>query len=302
MTEIKTQETMTNAITMLKSPKTIERFKEILWEKKAPLFVSSVLSIVANDWYLKNADPQSVFHSAMIAASLDLPINPNLGFAYIVPYKGKASFQMWYKWYVQLAIRSWLFDRIKSVTVYEWQLIEENPLEWNKYDRGAKTSDNAIWYLAYFRLTTWYSDELYMTRAETEAHAKQYSQSFKKGLGLRKDEFNLMSEKTVLKLLLSKKAPLSVEMQTAITADQAVIKDSQTLEVDYVDNPPTASIEVNVDPKLLQKRVDEVNECSTAEELEELRMQNKPTETVILDIFKKRYEELKEKEATDIQD
>lgn len=223
------------AMTMLKRESVVENFQKVLW-KKANAFVSSLLSIVSSSDYLKNAEPLSVYNAAMVAASLDLPINPNLGFAYIVPYKGKWQFQMGYKWYIQLAHRTGLFLRISVTPVQEWQLVEENPIRGNTYNRKIK-SDNTIWYLAYFKLTNWFEAELFLGRDEMMKHAKKYSKSFAKWEWLRKDEFDMMAQKTAIKLLLSKYAPLSTEMQLAISSDQSIVKDPENLEFEYEDNP-----------------------------------------------------------------
>lgn len=230
------------AIALLKQEDVVANFKKVLWPRSQG-FITSVLSIIANDKHLKEADPMSVYNAAMIAASLDLYITPGLWLAFIVPYKWQAQFQIGYKWLIQLAIRSGQFKRISSTPVFEGQLVSEHPLEGNTYDRSAKSSDNVEGYLAYFRLLNGFEAELYMTKEEAKKHASKYSASFKKWYGLWVDEFDTMAEKTVLKLLLAKYAPLSVEMQKAIIADQAVVKDHETLEVDYADNEPATSIE-----------------------------------------------------------
>ena len=112
------------------------------------------------------------------------------------------------------------------------------------FDEDSKTSDKVIGYMAYFRLVNGFEKTHYMTVGEVEAHAKKYSQSYKKGFGVWKDDFDTMARKTVLKLLLAKYAPKSIEMQRAITFDQATIKGDLTqqdtsvdeVEIEYVDN------------------------------------------------------------------
>jgi len=230
-------------VSLFKSDTAVSKFREILWDK-APWFVASVLSTVQNSKLLAKAEPNSVYMSAMIAASLDLPINQNLGYAYIVPYNWQAQFQMWYKWFVQLALRSNQFKKMASTKVYEWQLVSADPLQWYEFDRGNKTSDKIIWYVAYFLLKggDWFEKYLYMTVEEIEAHWAKFSASYKydikqkKKMSLRSKDFDSMAEKTVLKLLLSKYAPLSIEMQTAVLADQWVIKNAESMDVEYVDN------------------------------------------------------------------
>jgi recombination protein RecT len=209
------------------------KFTELLGTRTNQ-FMTSLLSIVNNNNYLKNASPESIYTSAMMAASLDLPINQNLGFAYIIPYGSVAQFQVGYKGLIQLALRSGQFKTISVTPVYEGQLLEKNPLTGFKFDFNNKQSDKAIGYAAYFSLINGYEKTMYMSVAEVDAHGKKYSKTFNNGVW--KNDFNAMAQKTCLKLLLSKYAPLSIEMQKAVVADQAVIKNVEDMEVEYVDN------------------------------------------------------------------
>lgn len=243
------------------------RFKELLG-KKAQGFVASVLQVVNSSDYLQKADPKTIYQAAMMAATLDLPINQNLGFAYIIPYGSSAQFQMGYKGYIQLAQRSGLFKTISAAPIFEGQLIEENPLTGFIFDFTKKSSDKITGYAAYFELLNGFSKTLYMTEKELTAHGARFSQTFKTGRGLWKDDFNSMAIKTVLKLLLSKFAPLSIEMQKAVLSDQAVIHDAETLDVDYVDNTEdfkTGAAEIEMD-----RLIGEINSAKSKSELEAL--------------------------------
>jgi recombination protein RecT len=219
-----------------------KKFEEMMG-KKANQFITSVLQVVASNSLLEKADPVSVYQSAAIAATLELPINNNLGFAYIVPYnqrvdgqmKTVAQFQIGYKGFIQLAQRSGQFKTISSTPIYDGQLVEENPLTGYVFDFKKKTSEKVIGYAAYFQLINGFEKTLYMSAEELKAHGLRFSQSFKKGYGLWKDDFDSMATKTVLKLLISKFAPLSIDMQTAVSADQAIIKDADSKDFDYVD-------------------------------------------------------------------
>jgi recombination protein RecT len=224
------------------------KFQEMLG-KRAPSFITSVLQIVASNTLLAKADPHSVYHSAAVAATLDLPLNNNLGFAYIVPYNQKykdengnwqskqvAQFQMGYKGFIQLAQRTGMYQTISAAPIYEGQLIEENPLTGFVFDFTKKKSDKVIGYASYFRLLNGFEKTVFSTVAEIEAHAKRFSQTYKNGKGIWVDDFQAMALKTVLKANLSKWAPLSVDIQKAITFDQAIVKDVETQEVEYVDN------------------------------------------------------------------
>jgi recombination protein RecT len=213
--------------------------------KKSTSFITSVLQIVASNQMLSKADPTSIYQSAAVAATLDLPINNNLGFAYIVPYNQKqqdgsykivAQFQLGYKGFIQLAQRSGQFKTISATPVYEGQLVEQNPLTGFVFDWTQNKSDTIIGYAAYFRLLNGFEKTFYASVEDVKQHGMKYSQTFKKGYGLWKDDFDGMAIKTVLKLLLSKFAPLSVDMQRAVITDQAVINDADTADVTYVDN------------------------------------------------------------------
>ena len=215
-----------------------KKFAEMLG-KRAPQFITSVLQVVNSNNLLKNADPVTVYTAAATAASLDLPINNSLGFAYIVPYKGQAQFQLGWKGFVQLAQRSGLYRTISVTEVYEGQLIDEDPLQGFKFDWKAKQSDKVVGYAAYFELLSGFQKTLYMSVEQAQSHAGKYSQSYKKGYGVWKEDFDAMAKKTVLKLLLSKFGPLSVEMQTAVISDQSVQSD----EISYPDNEITYEVE-----------------------------------------------------------
>ena len=235
-----------------------QKFEEVLG-KKTQGFLASVMQ-VANQPQLKNAVPATVINAAMMAATLDLPINNNLGFAYIVPYKRKfkgqngqwqesneAQFQMGYKGFVQLAQRSGQFSRIAATPVYEGQLVSANPLLGYEFDWTVPNNGTPIGYVAFFKLLNGFTAELYMTKSEIDKHANKYSQSFKSGYGVWKDNFESMALKTVTKLLLSKQAPLSIEMQTAQLADQAIVRDVETSDFDYIDhNESVGAIETKM--------------------------------------------------------
>lgn len=230
-----------NAKDFFAKPMVQEKLKELVG-KNAPAFATSVLQIVNSNSMLVNADPQTIFSAACMAATLNLPINNNLGFAYIVPFKNnkenkiEAQFQLGYKGYIQLAQRSGQFSRIAATPVYNGQLISENPLLGYEFDWSVKPSGDPIGYVAFFKLINGFTAELYMSKEEVMKHANKYSQTAKKGYGVWKDQFEAMALKTVLKLLLSKQAPLSIDMQKAQMADQAIIRDVDKDEFEYIDH------------------------------------------------------------------
>lgn len=249
------------------------KFKELLG-KRATSFMTSVLQIVSSNDLLVNAEPTSVYQAAAVAATLDLPLNNNLGFAYIVPYNAKqkdgsykqvAQFQLGYKGFLQLALRSGQFLAINEAPIYEGQIKSNNPLTGIEFDFTAKKSDLIIGYAAYFKLLNGFEKTLFMSVDELKKHGKKYSQTYKKDFGLWKDDFDAMARKTVIKLLLSKGAPLSVEMQKAVITDQAVINDADTLDVDYTDNDKT---EIDKEAERIRLMV---GDCQTVEDLNHLQ-------------------------------
>jgi len=220
------------------------KFQELLG-KKSQGFITSVLQCVASNELLSKAEPASIYHSAAVAATLDLPLNNALGMAYIVPFNSKqkdgsyktvAQFQLGYKSYIQLAQRSGQFKTISAAPIYEGQLIECNPLTGFKFDFTKPATGNPIGYAAFFQLLNGFEKTLYMTTDELKKHGTAYSQTFKKGFGLWKDNFDAMATKTVIKLLLSKFAPLSIEMQKAVITDQALINNESGDDVTYIDH------------------------------------------------------------------
>lgn len=231
-----------SAKTLLNSDAVKKKFVELLGKpEKATAFITSVLQSVNNNDLLSKADPMTVLHAATVAATLSLPINPNLGFAYIVPYNSKngcqAQFQMGYKGFIQLALRSGQFKKISACEIYEGQIKSENKLQGFDFDFKNRSSDKIIGYAAYFRLVNGFEAEHYMTVEELQKHGKRFSQTFKRGFGLWNDDFHSMALKTVIKLLLSKWAPLSVEMiQQAVVVDQSVINNDSATDFTYIDN------------------------------------------------------------------
>lgn len=229
---------------MLKSDSIKKRFEEMLG-KKAAGFISSIISAVSTNPRLKDCDPMSIIASAAVAASLDLPINPNLGFAHIVPYSGRGQFQLGWRGFVQLALRTAQYETIHVSEVYEDELESWNPLtgifsstpqeNWKMRQKG--DSNDIIGYVAFFQLLNGFKKYNYMTVEQIATHGKRYSKAYASADGQWRNNFDSMAKKTVLKLLLSKFGILSSEMETAIQTDQAVVKEDGTLE--YSDSTQT---------------------------------------------------------------
>lgn len=285
----------------LNSPVIKNKFHELLG-KKSQGFIASVLAACSSNTDLSKAIPETIYSAALMAAVLDLPINPNLGFAFLVPYKknvGKPNetvecqFQIAAKGFKQLAQRSGRFLLITDAIVYEGQLVEENPLIGFKFDWKAKKSDLIIGYVSYFKLINGFESTYYMSKDKVESHAKKYSQTYKSSNKWVKDsskwttDFDAMALKTVTKLNLSKNAPLSIEMQQAILSDQAVLNENG--ENKYLDNPepPVQEHEdINSDPEL--ENAEKIfSACKTIESLdaEFLKMESPDLKESIKDAY-----------------
>lgn len=229
-----------------------QKLKEIVG-KNIGAFTSSIIQIQQSNDMLKKAEPNSIIGAAITAATLNLPLNNNLGFAYIVPFYDskskttKAQFQIGAKGFKQLAIRSGEFLKIHETDVREGEILNRNRMTGeidfsfiqDEIERNAK---KIVGYVSYFELRNGFSSTYYMTVEELEIHAKTFSQTYKKGFGNWKDNFDAMAKKTVVKLNLSKNAPLSIEMQKGIESDQGVVN-SETEDIEYVDNSDVAIVE-----------------------------------------------------------
>lgn len=250
---------ITTVSSVTQNPAIQKRFSDILGKKSAG-FISSLVSL-SKTKALAVAEPNSVVASALVAASLDLPIVPTLGFAAIVPFKDKkrgitlASFQVMTKGLIQLSQRSGQYKTVNVSAVYEGDIKSYNrftgEIEFNE-ENEPKSEQTPIGYVAYMKLINGFEKYMYMSVDELKKHASKYSQTYRSGYGLWVDNFEAMAKKTVLKLLLSKYGPLSVDtqMQLAIQADQAAIRmesisdtDITDATLEYMDNEPMVNNE-----------------------------------------------------------
>lgn len=239
-----------NAVTqtvksLLNAPATQARFKEILRDR-APQYMSSIINLVNSDPNLKQCEPMSVIAACMVAATLDLPVDRNLGYAWVIPYRDNktgrmiATFQMGYKGYIQLALRTAKYKAINAIPIHEGELVSWNPLtEELVIDFDARKSDAVIGYAGYFELVNGFKKTVYWTIDQIKAHRDRFSKQ-PNGKVWRED-FDAMALKTVIRNMLSKWGILSIEMQKAYTTDERAPVTSQEsdnpLEVDwqYVD-------------------------------------------------------------------
>lgn len=232
--------------TLANSPAMVSKFQNVLG-KKAPQFLASVVSATNSNKKLTEAVPMTVMSSAMVAATLDLDVVPGLGFAALVPYNNhgrtECQFQIMTKGLVQLAMRSGQYRTINAGPIYEDEYdgldMITGELKYHEVKGGFRDQDNEskiVGYFAYFETLNGFKKTEYWPMGKIIAHGRRYSKSFDRGPW--HDNFHAMARKTVLKNTLSQWGILSVQMQTAIQADQGVIRSVDDLsQIDYVDNP-----------------------------------------------------------------
>lgn len=274
------------------------RFNEIL-KQKAPGFMASIISLVSGDQRFNDCDPNSIIAGALIAATLDLPINPNLGFAYIIPYNSKngkkAQFQMSYRALVQLALRTGQYKTINATEVYDGELISHDRLSGELVlDEKQKKSDRIIGYAAHFKLINGFEKSLYKTVDELMAHGKKYSKSFNHPEGLWKTNPHVMMLKTVLKELLSKYGILSVQLEQGIVADQSIpVETEDGIVYDYDDNPQPEIEEANITQEVSEQKTENKEVKPEAAKIENpmwwIKQINEITNEIHLKNFKKKY-------------
>lgn len=242
MTTVATQQQATGLKAMLGNENIKKRFEEVLGSK-APAFISSIISATSTNKMLQECDPNSIIGAAAIAATLDLQINPSLGFAHIVPYNTqdgkKAQFQMGWKGYVQLAIRTGQYKTMDVKEVYSSQIISTNKMTGIPDFDFSKEGGEIVGYMAYYELVTGFEKVVYWNVAKIQAHGKKYSKSYSNQYGQWQQNFDGMAKKTLVKHLLSTWGIMSVEMQKAVVMDQTVAKDTTGETYTYEDSTAT---------------------------------------------------------------
>jgi recombination protein RecT len=246
--------------------------------KRASKFIASISSAVATNPTLQECDAGSILSGALVGEALNLSPSPQLGQYYLVPfntknpdgtYSKKAQFQLGYKGYIQLAIRSGQYKKLNVIAIKEGELIKYDPLNEEievKLIEDEEERENAktIGYYATFELLNGYKKTMYWTKKKMEAHAIKYSKGYaaKKGYTFWEKDFDGMAYKTMYRQLISKGgAPMSIEMQDAYIKDMSVVKEDGTY--DYVDTQ-----EINLEP-VADISVNEVEEINVEPEIKE---------------------------------
>lgn len=226
------------------------QINSVIGGKNGSRFISSIVSAVQANPALQECTNPSILSAALLGESLNLSPSPQLGQYYLVPYDNRskglkeAQFQLGYKGYIQLAIRSGQYKKLNVLAIKEGELIRFDPLneeiEVNLIpDENEREQADTIGYYAMFEYTNGFRKAIYWSKSRMVEHAKKYSPGYKRDLekGSKytfwSKDFDAMAYKTMLRQLISKWGIMSIEMQSAIDADMAVIREDGTK--DYVD-------------------------------------------------------------------
>ncbi|MQS88257.1 recombinase RecT [Companilactobacillus mishanensis] len=255
---------------LVKQPAIEQKFQEVLGKKSAQ-FVSSLVNIVNSNQSLEKVDQMTVIQSAMVAASLDLPINQDLGYMWLVPYKGRAQPQMGYKGYIQLAQRSGQYKHLNAIAVYEDEFNGYNPLteeiDYTPHFRDRADSEKPIGYVGYFKLTNGFEKTVYWTRKQIDDHRQTFSKMSGKAnpTGVWATNFDAMALKTVLRNLISKWGPMTVDMQKAYENDEKEpAVDNSIKDVEAEEQAPATDITQLFDGKAEEVTPDVTEQANEA--------------------------------------
>ena len=229
------------------------KINEVIGGKDGQRFISAIVSATTANTDLQECTNQSILSAAMLGESLKLSPSPQLGQYYLVPFNNskagtkEAQFQLGYKGYIQLAIRSGQYKKLNVLGIKEGELIRFDPLNEEIEvklieNEEERESAETVGYYAMFEYTNGFKKAIYWSKAKMEAHALKYSKGYKKDkekgwkYTFWSKDFDGMAYKTMLRQLISKWGIMSIDMQQAMDADMGVIRDDGT--VDYVDNQP----------------------------------------------------------------
>lgn len=216
--------------------------------KRASKFIAAISSAVATNASLQQCDAGSILSGALLGEALNLSPSPQLGQYYLVPFKDKAQFQLGYKGYIQLAIRSGQYKDIDVIEVREGEYKGRNKITGKHQfefieDEVERENKEIIGYMAYFEYLNGFYKNLYWSKEKMQKHALEYSQAYASDVKKNTNysfwskDFNGMAFKTMLRQLISKWGIMSIDMQEALTKDMSVVKEDGTY--DYIDNQTT---------------------------------------------------------------
>jgi len=261
---------MTKALQRVRSLKSIvsadsviEQFRNSLKENSGA-FVSSLIELYSGDSYLQNCEPKAVVQEALKAASLKLPINKSLGFAWIIPRKNnnklEPNFQIGYKGYIQLAMRTGKYRCINADSVPAGIEIEKDLLSGSIKFTGNPKKGEVKGYFGHFELLNGFTKTLYMTVQEIKDYAKKYSQSVMSSYSPWQKHFESMAKKTLLSILLRTYGIMSTEMMNAIAVEKQEVLEEKEI----------ASKSMNFEDAETEEINQETGEITDKSEVEEL--------------------------------
>lgn len=243
---------------------------------RATRFIASISSAVATNQSLQECDAGTILSGALLGESLNLSPSPQLGQYYLVPFNDSkkgykvAQFQLGYKGYIQLAIRSGQYKKLNVLAIKKGELVRYDPLneeiEVNLIDdEEERENAETVGYYAMFEYTNGFRKSMYWSKAKMEKHALKYSSGYKakKGYTFWEKDFDGMAYKTMLRQLISKWGIMSIDMQQAVEKDMTTINTDGTYE--YVDNEETTIIEQEEKEEVETQSEENVKEVSMNE-------------------------------------
>lgn len=258
--------------TFLQSDAVKHNIMSVVGEKDSQRFISSVVSAVQSNPQLADCSNSSILSAALLGHSLKLPQSPQLQMFYLVPFNNtkkikdengrekeikvkEAVFQLSYRGYLQLAMRSGQYRKINACDIREGELKSFNPIT-EEYVFEAITDYEkrkllpVVGYYAYFEMNNGYRKELYWSKEQMDAHAKRYSMAYRKGWSSSfwASDFDAMALKTMLRQLISKWGMMSVDMETAYQNDMAIEDENgNPVYVDNVSDGPEKAVDIYAD-------------------------------------------------------
>lgn len=253
-----------------------KKVNEMVGGEKGQQFVTSIISAVSNNPQLAECDNASIVSAALVGQALNLSPSPQLGQFYMVPFNDNkrgckvAQFQIGYKGYIQLAIRSGQYKKLNVLAIKEGELINYNPLDEDIEvklieDEEEREKATTIGYYAMFEYLNGFRKAIYWSKAKMEQHALKYSMGYraKKGYTFWEKDFDGMAIKTMLRQLISKWGIMSIDltMQKALESDMAVVNENGTY--DYIDNNDIEDLKENVTDNVENEKSEEITITKT---------------------------------------
>ena len=254
-----------------------KKINEMVGGEKGQQFITAIISAVSTNPQLSECDHSTILFAALVGQALNLSPSPQLGQYYMVPFNDNkrgckvAQFQIGYKGYIQLAIRSGYYKKLNVLAIKEGELVKYDALNEDIEvklieDEEEREKAPTIGYYAMFEYLNGFRKTLYWTKKHMEAHAEKYSMGYKahKGYTFWEKDFDGMAYKTMLRQLISKWGIMSVDMQKAMESDMAEIKEDGTYE--YVDNEYEVTEPIQEETQQEQQAVTENTEDNSTNE------------------------------------